>query len=177
MPTEPQRTPKPSNAGVKEVMLKLAVHKEHNFKWQMVFNTYDIEKLPQGVIVRFAYVQKSGMASEIVPVLISAEGLMHLKDSAVKYLQEFSPKSGSTPLRPIPEVKQFSPLFSNHLNVSKSGGLGEVLLQTILLQDIANVSLGRVPPGTEIQTVEVGLFHSDVPTHERLILDLVSLVA
>ena len=174
MPAEPTRH-KAAHPNLKEVTIKLAAHKEHNFKWQMVFNTYDIENLGQGAIVRFAYVMKGGMASEVVPILISPEGLRHLAESAKRYIQEFSPSAPSLVLKSVPDARQFSPLFSNNVMVSKSGTMGEVQFQTVLLNDIANLSLGRVTPETEFSTVEVALMHSTVQIHERLVLDLVSL--
>lgn len=148
-----------------------------NFKWQMVFNAFSIEKVNHGCLIRFAYSARSGSqttAAEIVPIILSREGLEQMKAATKNYIGTF----GDVPTREadiLPNARQFSPLFSNHARVSYAGDSAEIAFFTILLHDIANATKGALSPNVKIPCVQVALLHSDITVHRQLILELMNL--
>ena len=172
--------PSPDKADIpagkkKQVNLALS-YGEPNFRWQMVFNAFEIERLEHGILLRVAFVySRSGsdrMAAEIVPFLISHEGLDQLRQSAKQYITQFK---NTTPIdeQPLPAARQFSPLFANHVRLSRTGECAEIVLYTVPIMAIASAARGQGVTGA-VNCVQVGLLHSDTEVHERLVLNLLS---
>lgn len=162
---------KPS--GGKEVTLTLKVE-EPCFKWQMVFNTFEVERCSIGAIVRVAYAL-GHTAQEIVPIIVSREGLTHLRKSTEGYLvdlgEEFVPRT------PLPVgVRQFSPLFANNVRLARSGGVGEIAFLTVQLHDIAEAAQGKLRREDSVRPIQVALLHSDMSVHQQLILEMISVL-
>lgn len=144
------------------------------FKWQMVFNSFDVTKIEMGCLVRLAYVVGSS-AAEIVTVVVSIEGLVQLKESAKSYLQDFSLRSDYHPIQVPGGVKQFSPLFANYVRLARSGKTGEIALLTVQLHEIANAASGVSPKEKITEPVQVALLHSDMDTHQRLVIEMLDI--
>jgi hypothetical protein len=159
----------------KEIKLQLDPSGNLNFRWQMCFNRFVIETVETGKIVNFAYasiVNKAEACAEIVPIFISNEGLSQLKKTAKKYLSAFASVEDPGPeIENIPTARRFSPLFSNHVRMSRSGGTAEVVFSTIMLTFIADEAQGTRKPGP-FPLVPVALLHSTIPVHYRLICQL-----
>lgn len=147
-----------------------------NFKWQMVFNAFSLEKVSHGCLIRFAYCARVGSqiaAAEIVPIILSNEGLEQMKRSLKDYVGTF----GDVPTKEtdvLPSARQFSPLFSNHARVSYAGHSAELGFFTILLHDIANATKGILPGNSKVPCVQVALLHSDITVHRQLIIELMN---
>lgn len=144
------------------------------FKWQMVFNAFDVTKVEMGCLVRLAYVVGSS-AAEIVSVVVSVEGLIQLKASAKSYLQDFALNSDNQRPQVPGGVKQFSPLFANYVRLARSGKTAEIAFLTVQLHDIANAASGATPKNKITEPVQVALLHSDIETHQRLVLEMLDI--
>lgn len=141
-----------------------------NFKWQMAFNWFSLEKVSQGCLMKAAYVTNN-TAAEIVPIIISHEGITQLKGTVKDYISSF----GDVPPRQsagLQGVRQFTPLFCNHLRISYAGHSGEIAFFTVVLHDIANAARGVLKAQSKIPAVQVALLHSDITTHQQLVLEL-----
>ena len=160
----------------KPVSLSISYGKP-NYRWQMLFNSFEIERLDYGVMVRVAFVYSrpgyERTAAEIVPFIISNEGLEQLKETSKKYVTQFGTVA---PLEqpPLPAARQFSPLFANHVRLARSGGCAEIALYTVPLMEVAAAARGQRAEDADVECVQVGLLHSDTLTHERLVLGLLS---
>ena len=146
---------------------------EPDFKWQMVFNTFWVERLTNGVMVKTAYLVQ-GAPAEVLSVLVATEGIQHLKESATNYLRDFA-EIEPVSVQPLPMGKYFSPMFSNHVRLARSGDSGEIAFFTVPLHDIANAARGNISRGASVRAVQVALLHSDVAVHYRLVLELIKL--
>lgn len=160
----------------KEVNLRLS-YGVPNYRWQMLFNAFEVDKMPHGVMLRVAYVySRSGSdrtAAEVVPFLISNEGLEQLRESAKQYISQFT-NLDPFDVAPLPASRQFSPLFANHVRLSRGGGCAEIALYTVPLMAVASAAQGLASSNAVVDCVQVGLLHSDLQTHERLVLTLLS---
>lgn len=163
------KAPAPVKPDTKNVSLKVA-YGEPAFKWQMVFNTFDVETIESGRIVRFAFTT-NGYAAEVVRVFVSNEGLEQLWKSAQDYIKRFGQVEPTKP-PVIPPSREFSPLFSNHVRLATSGGSAEIAFYTVLLQDIANVATGVLPQDTLVNCAPIALLHSGVHVHRLLVMEL-----
>lgn len=151
-----------------------------NFKWQMFFNAFSVEKCSSGVLLRVAYMTKNTdnqhTASEIIPIVLSREGLQQMAEGSRSYIADFgnvAPYLGAT----LPAVRQFSPLFANHIRMSRTGGTGEMAFYTVPIMDIALAVQGKLAAGSKVNCVHVALLHSDMALHEQLAMALISEVA
>jgi hypothetical protein len=166
----------PKVTAAKSVGLRVE-YGQPNFKWQMVFNAFTIERISQGCMVKLAYVTNNGgqfSAAEIVPIIISSEGLEQTKQSAKEYIAAFAdvpPYLSGT----LPSARQFSPLFSNHIRLSFAGNSSEIAFFTVLLTDIANATKGVLAEKSTIPCVHVALAHSDNTVHRQLVLELMKI--
>lgn len=159
------------NATKGAVTLKVA-YGVPNFRWQMVFNAFTIEKVSNGTLLRVAYVAQN-TAAEIVPILICTEGLQQLLESSRSYIKDF----GSVepyPAIALPQARQFSPLFSNNVRLSHSGSSAEIAFYTVPLSEIAQAAKGKIPVDAAVNCVQVALLHSDITIHKQLTLALVT---
>jgi len=140
------------------------------FRWQMFFNRFTVERVESGRIVSFAFAYE-GRASEIVPVMISDEGLIQLRHSAEKYLSNFAgAASAPSETEKLPaEARRFSPLFSNHVRLSRSGKNAEVIFYTVPLSFIADEIAGRRKPKSDMSLIPVAILHSSDSVHYRLL--------
>lgn len=143
-----------------------------NFRWQMAFNAFSIEKVSNGSLLRFAYVV-GNTAAEIVPILINDEGVTQFGEASTSYIEEFGQvPSYAGPA--LPSVRTFSPLFSNHLRASRSGSSGEFAFYTVPLKDVAQAAKGQMAASIKVSCVQVALLHSDVALHQQVVLALLA---
>ncbi|MGH8019856.1 MAG: hypothetical protein ACREIA_16575 [Opitutaceae bacterium] len=148
--------------------------KEHNFRWQMYFNTFEITRVKSGCFVSFAYIHQGSetyTAAEIVPVFFSYEGMLTLRDSTREYLSSMA----AEPLTRIPlppGVRRFSPLFANYARLARSGESAEVGLFTIPLHTIAAANKGQIRETDVVHAVPVALLHSDLRLHMNLVVSI-----
>jgi hypothetical protein len=159
-----------------EVTINVSYGDRPDFRWQMFFNAFEIERNHAGALIRVAYVlsRQGGerTAAEVVPFFVPHEGLLQLRESSAEYIQQFEntiPQAQPN----LPGVRQFSPLFANHIRLSKSGTVGEISLYTVPIMQIASAARGQ-KNSTVVSCVQVGLLHSDILTHEQLILQLLA---
>jgi hypothetical protein len=148
------------------------------FRWQMCFNRFTIDILPNGKLVDFAYVD-GDQARDIVRIFISKEGLLHLKDSVAQYLPRLSGTQDPGPdVEDIPHaVRRFSPLFSNHVRMAHSGGTAEIAFYMITLSQIADEIRGQRKKGAPMPVLPVALLHSAISVHYRFICRVLDNVA
>jgi hypothetical protein len=166
---------------LKEIKLNLDPSANLNFRWQMCFNRFSIETIATGKIVNFAYVsivEKKEVCAEVVPVFISDEGLEQLKRTSHDYISGFADVEDPGPeIEQIPSAgRRFSPLFSNHLRLSRSGGTAEIVLSTLMLTFLADEARGSRKPGTVFPMVPVALLHSSIPVHYRFVCQLLDTI-
>src|SRR5258708_4354856 len=121
-------------AEFKKIELSFNYGANLSFRWQMFFNRFAIEQVANGKMVSFASVYE-GQAAEIVPVLISKEGLFQLRESVEKYLSGFSGagEAGQETEKLPAGARRFSALFSNHVRASRSGETAELVFYTMPL--------------------------------------------
>lgn len=144
-----------------------------NFRWQMVFNSFSVERLSNGTLLRVAYVVNSA-AAEVVPILVCEEGLKQFSDSAVTYVQDLGePVPFAGPHIPS-TARVFSPLFSNHIRIARSGSSAEFAFYTIPLKEIAQAAKGNLPANAQVDCVQVALLHSGVTLHQQVVLALIA---
>jgi len=140
------------------------------FRWQMFFNAFTIERLDYGIMLRVAYVLH-GSASEIVPIIISNEGIAQLKESSKEYIRTF----GSLPPRPddqLPPIRQFSPYYANFVRLAKMGASAECAFFTIPIYRYVDAAKEKVT--NSMNSIPVALLHSDLNLHEHLVLQLLN---
>lgn len=155
---------------MREIVLK-PNDKDLHFKWQMFFNAYWVEELEFGVVARFAYLNQ-GTAAEIVCVFVSSDGLRNLQKTTEKYITHFA---NVTPYEPptMPAVRQFSPLFANHIRAAYSGNCAEISFHTVPMTSIASTARGDMK-AADVSTVPVALLHSSYTLHQQLVMDLLA---
>lgn len=157
-----------------KVDLKLDHAANLDFKWQMYFNRFSIEEVPEGKIASFAY-QKSinSSASEIVPVFIPHEGLKQLKESSTKYLPAFvGTEDPGEKVEALPDARRFSPMFGNHIRLSRSGQSAEIAIFSIMLTILVDRLNGKGKTRDTFPLIPVALLHSSIPVHYRFICKL-----
>lgn len=162
----------PAPAKIKETTLSVVV-RAPEFKWQMLFNAFWFERITFGVMARVAYLQ-AGTAPEIVSIMISDEGLGKLKESTAKYLQQIAMVPNAAAMPPMPLTRMFTPLFSNHVSLARSGNAGEIAFYTVMLSDIANAARGNLPDN-KVEPIHVAVLYSDIETQLRFALELIKL--
>jgi hypothetical protein len=151
--------------------LKIDFPGAQQFRWQMYFNRFVVEEVKGGRQVSFAFFDGK-LTPEIVPIFISHEGLLQLRASAEPYLPGFTgieDPGDETEELPV-GARRFSPLFSNHVRLARSGGSAEIVFCTIMLTHIADVMNDLRKVGDKIPLVPVALLHSSVPVHYRFLL-------
>ena len=143
------------------------------FRWQMRFNRFAIENTVGGRTALLSFVAGDA-TQEIVPVFITDEGLMQLKTSVKEYLPGFSDTEDPGPeVEKLPiGVRRFSPLFSNHVRLARSGENAEISFYTLMLTFIADEVRGIRKKNSPMPLVPVALVHSSLPVHFRLLCRL-----
>ena len=97
-----------------------------------------------------------------------------MKATANDYISGFADVDDPGPeVEQIPGVaRKFSPLFSNHVRLSRSGGVAEVVFSTLMLTFLADEARGARKQGSAFPMVPVALLHSPIPVHYRLVCQL-----
>jgi hypothetical protein len=145
-----------------------------HFRWQMYFNRFKVEEMDGGKMVSFAYQKDlNSNAAEIVPIFIPIEGLVQLKEGAASYLPGFAgTEDPGESVEVMPQARCFSPLFGNHVRLSRSGKTAEIVIFTMLLTLIIDKMKNVGKKRDEFPIAPVALFHSSIPIHYRLICKL-----
>jgi hypothetical protein len=155
----------------KTIDLKPNYEADLQFRWHMCFNRFKVEKLDNGKIVNFAYVVDHADPRELVRVFISNEGLFQMRKSVESYLPSLS--GVGDPGEKIEEFgvpeRRFSPLFTNHIRLARSGDTAEIACYMAMLTFLADEIVGRRKKGSSMPLVPVALLHSTVPIHYRFI--------
>ena len=125
-----------------QINLKIEYEQYLDFRWQMYFDRFSVEQVPNGKIISFSYASQ-GTTPEIVPVFVSDQGLHQLLGSATEYLPGFTGVADPGPaIEELPNPsKRFSPLFSNHIRLARSGDTAEIAFYAILLNFIDRKSV------------------------------------
>lgn len=160
------------NPAAKRINLTID-HETPDFRWQMFFNAFSVERLDNGALLKVAHVTNN-TAPEIVPIFVSREGIEHFRESATEYIQSFGatePYSGPG----LPSTRTFSPLFSNFIRVAHSGQSAEFSFFTVPLRVIAEVAKkGSIDGSIKIKCVQVALLHSDLKLHHQVVVALIA---
>lgn len=155
------------------VELKLDHGADVQFRWHMFFNRFSVEPLDDGKLVSFSYQKTANSVGETIPIFIPREGLLQLKESSKDYLPGFAGiEDPGEAVELLPEGKRFSPMFGNHVRLSRSGKSAEIAIFTIMLCLMIDKMKNAGKKRDELPLVPVGLFHSTIPIHFRLICKL-----
>jgi hypothetical protein len=155
----------------KTIDLKANYEADLQFRWHMCFNRFKVEKADNGKIVNFAYVVERVDPRELVRVFISNEGLLHMLKSVKEYLPTLS--GVGDPGEAVEDFgtpeRRFSPLFTNHIRLARSGDTAEIACYMVMLSFLADEVAGRRKKDSSMPVMPVALLHSTVPIHYRFI--------
>ena len=157
-----------------KVELKLNHTANLDFRWQMYFNRFKVEPTEGGKLVSFAYQKTANsLAAEIVSIFIPIEGLLKLREGSKDYLPGFAgTEDPGEEVELLPDVRRFSPMYGNHVRLSRSGKSAEVAIFTMLLSELVDRLRDTKQKSSDFPLIPVGLFHSNFPIHYRLMCKL-----
>lgn len=151
-------------------------HGDNRFRWRSYFDSYQIERNEEGVILYFAFSGlMSGTQPTIATVFLDHQTLKRTFESSRSYF-ELMGIPGNKAKKELPNGKVHSPEFANHITLAHSQGIGELGFYTILIHDLANIlrrtkDSKNVPVATSLP---VAVFHANFEIYHHFLTELFS---
>lgn len=151
-------------------------HGDNRFRWRAYFDTYQIDRNEEGVVLYFAFSGlMNGHSPSIATVFLDRKSLERTFDVSRQYFESMG-MPDPVQKRNLPSGKVHSPEFANHVTLAHSEGVGEIGFYTVLIHDLAkiirrNEDSKEVPVATSLP---VAVFHADFKIYHQFLTDLFS---